>query len=104
MHFTTIFTSTLLLFGSALAQSQDHPSGTSDGTTETTSTSASEKSTSEAAATPTNTAGIKVHVVKVSDVNAGLFFSPNNIQAAKGDMVQFQFFPRVSRDSISHPA
>jgi len=38
-------------------------------------------------------ADIKVHVVKVGNANATLVYSPNNIVAAVGDMVQFQFAP-----------
>ncbi|KAI0154278.1 Cupredoxin [Xylariaceae sp. FL1272] len=33
----------------------------------------------------------KIHVVSVSSTNKDLTFSPNNIQAAVGEMVQFQF-------------
>ncbi|KAI9782147.1 MAG: hypothetical protein M1816_001981 [Peltula sp. TS41687] len=110
MHFTTIFTSSLLLVGSALAQGQQDPYGNSGGmnmggmnmgsrTTPAAMSASTITSTvmsvSEAAATPTDgAAGTKVHVVKVGDVSGGLIFSPDNIKAAKGDMVQFQFYPR----------
>ncbi|KAI9675754.1 MAG: hypothetical protein M1817_001121 [Caeruleum heppii] len=35
-----------------------------------------------------------MHVVKVSNKNADLVFTPNDIKAAKGDMIQFQFYPK----------
>ena len=36
---------------------------------------------------------VSVQVVKVSNMNKTLVFEPNNIQAAPGSMVQFQFYP-----------
>ncbi len=36
---------------------------------------------------------VTVHVVTVGSMNGSLSYSPNNITAAKGDMVQFQFMP-----------
>lgn len=45
--------------------------------------------------------GVKVHVVQVSSTEkAVLKFSPNNVQAKVGDMVQFQFHTGVSKTSI----
>ncbi|CAG8980256.1 hypothetical protein HYALB_00013262 [Hymenoscyphus albidus] len=38
-------------------------------------------------------AGVKVHVVKVGGNNGTLKFQPDDIQAAVGDMIQFQFAP-----------
>ncbi|KAG4413152.1 hypothetical protein IFR04_013729 [Cadophora malorum] len=38
-------------------------------------------------------AGVTVHVVRVGSMNGSLAFYPNNIKAAVGDMVQFQFAP-----------
>lgn len=138
MHFTTIFTASLIFAGSALVQGQDDYNGgygrtntgssqgndasgegsqpsmytktdlvqktataasASSGTSEPESTStitSTLASVSEGAAAPTGTAGTRVHVVKVGDENGGLVFSPADIKAAKGDMVQFQFYPRVS--------
>jgi plastocyanin len=40
-----------------------------------------------------------VHVVQVGS-NGSLTFSPNNVIAAVGDLVQFQFNPKVS---LFHP-
>lgn len=36
---------------------------------------------------------VTVHVVTVGSMNGSLSYSPNNVVAAKGDMVQFQFMP-----------
>ncbi|PVH89560.1 Cupredoxin [Cadophora sp. DSE1049] len=38
-------------------------------------------------------AGVTVHVVRVGSMNGSLAYYPNNIKAAVGDMVQFQFAP-----------
>lgn len=38
-------------------------------------------------------AGVTVHVVRVGAMNGSLAYYPNNIKAAVGDMVQFQFAP-----------
>jgi len=35
-----------------------------------------------------------VHVVKVGSANGTLAFAPNNVVAAQGDMIQFQFAPQ----------
>jgi plastocyanin len=40
---------------------------------------------------------VKVHVVKVG-WNGQLSFSPENIQANPGEMVQFQYYPKVFSD------
>lgn len=37
---------------------------------------------------------VKVHVVKVG-WNGELLFSPENVKADVGDIVQFQFYPKV---------
>lgn len=39
---------------------------------------------------------VKVQVVKVSNKNGDLTFTPNNITAAVGSFVQFHFYPKVS--------
>ena len=38
----------------------------------------------------------KTHVVQVGGTNGSLVFLPADIQAAAGDLVQFQFHPKVS--------
>ena len=37
----------------------------------------------------------KTHVVQVGGTNGSLVFLPADIQAAAGDLVQFQFYPKV---------
>jgi len=47
-----------------------------------------------------------VHVVKVGNANGTLAYSPNNVQAKVGDMVQFQFAPAnhtVTQSTFAQP-
>jgi plastocyanin len=39
--------------------------------------------------------GVTTHTIQVGGPNGSLAFFPNNIKAAPGDMVQFQFHPKV---------
>lgn len=49
-----------------------------------------------AAATGAASAGnVATHVIQVGGPNGSLTFSPDNIKAAVGDLVQFQFHPKV---------
>lgn len=51
-------------------------------------------------------ADITVHVVKVGNANGTLAYSPNNVVAAVGDMVQFQFAPAnhtVTQSTFDNP-
>jgi plastocyanin len=63
-------------------------------------------STSVAPASPANTAGVigngqvAVWVVKVGGPNNELVFSPNSVTAKVGEMVQFQFYSKVSSFEI----
>ncbi|KAF8437847.1 Cupredoxin [Terfezia claveryi] len=48
----------------------------------------------------------KVHVVKVGDKDAKLIFTPDSLDAALGDSVQFQFYPTshsVVRSNFENP-
>lgn len=72
MQLINVLTTSILLAGGVIAE---HPSATS-GTT------------------PSEGGKIPLHVVKVSNKNGDLAFTPNVIQANKGDMVQFQFYPK----------
>lgn len=38
---------------------------------------------------------VATHIVQVGGPNGSLTFLPNNVQAAPGDLVQFQFNPKV---------
>jgi plastocyanin len=40
---------------------------------------------------------VNTHVIQVGGPNGTLVFSPENIAAQPGDLVQFQFNPKVSR-------
>jgi len=49
---------------------------------------------------------VTVHVVKVGGANGTLTYSPNNLVAAAGDMVQFQFAPAnhtVTQSTFDNP-
>ena len=38
---------------------------------------------------------VQMHVIKVSNKAGDLTFEPNNLEAAPGSLVQFQFYPKV---------
>ena len=46
---------------------------------------------------------LKMHVVQVGGPNGSLAFYPNNVAAQPGDMVQFQFHPKVCLVAVSAP-
>ena len=58
--------------------------------------SATDVSEAEGAAPSSGSDGTTVHVVSVGDKDGGLIFSPADIKAAAGDVVQFQFWPKVA--------
>ena len=54
----------------------------------------------------TSTGQVVVHAVKVGNANGSLTYSPNNIKANVGDMVQFQFAPNnhtVTQSTFAQP-
>ena len=56
--------------------------------------------------TGTSSGQVVVHVVKVGNANGSLEYSPNNIKANVGDMVQFQFAPNnhtVTQSTFAQP-
>lgn len=102
MHSVSTFVSVLCLATSAFAQyggSYDYgKSGDSSSTdasgSDVTPEAASASSPPDAnTATPSGT--VTVHVVKVSNKEGALKFEPNNLKAEVGEMVQFQFWPKV---------
>jgi len=63
-------------------------------------------STTSSASSSTSTGQVTVHVVKVGNANGTLAYSPNNIKANVGDMVQFQFAPNnhtVTQSTFAQP-
>ena len=53
---------------------------------------------------PTAMAGmVMTHVVQVGGPNGSLTFSPSNVVAQPGDLVQFQFHPKVRVITAHHP-
>jgi plastocyanin len=38
---------------------------------------------------------VNTHIIQVGGPNGSLAFFPNNVKAAAGDLVQFQFHPKV---------
>ena len=84
MHFFSTVTASLLLASGAVAQTAEMAGTTS--------------SSSTTGPMPAAGATVNVHIVTVSDpTGKKLQFSPNNIQANVGEMVQFQFQGGVSR-------
>jgi plastocyanin len=62
--------------------------------------------TTSSAMASISTGQITVHVVKVGNANGTLAYSPNNIKANVGDMVQFQFAPNnhtVTQSTFAQP-
>lgn len=54
----------------------------------------------------TGTGQAKVHTVQVGDKDGGLKFYPEQLDAAVGDMVRFQFYPKshsVARSAFTNP-
>jgi len=50
-------------------------------------------SSAASASSGTPSGSVQVHVVQVGNSNGSLVYSPSNVKAAVGDMVQFQFAP-----------
>jgi plastocyanin len=94
MHFTTAVVSTLALASSALAQYASAPAPVSANPANPTPLP------------PAPPGEVAVQVVKVSDANGTLAFSPNNIMAPVGSMVQFHFYPKnhsIVQAAFSNP-
>ena len=54
------------------------------------------QSTTASSGPATPSGSVKQHVVQVGDASGALKFYPDTVTAATGDLVQFQFYPRVS--------
>lgn len=101
MYTPMMLLATLALASGALAQygggssygSGSSGSGSSSGGNSAVASSVAASPVSSGTASPSGQ--VKVHVVKVSNKKGDLTFEPNNLQAAAGDMVQFQFYPKV---------
>ncbi|KAI9842697.1 MAG: hypothetical protein M1837_006982 [Sclerophora amabilis] len=96
MQLTTLL-SGLAFAGVALAT---HPKGYGDAGADSGATAAAASApapaSTGAAAPPAespSSGGVTVHVVKVSNKDKDLVFCPNDIKAAVGELVQFQFYP-----------
>jgi len=100
MHFMKSIVTSLLLVGNGLATnmytSMAAEMGMSTEMAMTATAAAAMAATSTMAASMGTEA---VHVVQVGS-NGSLTFSPNNVIAAVGDLVQFQFNPKVG---LFHP-
>ena len=60
-----------------------------------TSSASGESATGTSGSGSNGNGQVKVHVVRVGSMDGGLAFVPNDLKAEKGDMVQFQFMPKV---------
>lgn len=99
------FAISLSLVGSALAEygsgsTPNYGSGAGDSSSvvaPSASTSSSLTAMRSASASGSSCSGgsTSVHVVRVSNKSGNLVYEPNDIKAAVGTMVQFQFYPKV---------
>lgn len=48
---------------------------------------------------PSEAGTINTHVIQVGGPNGSLSFLPNNVKAQPGDLIQFQFHPKVCNES-----
>ena len=105
MHLIAPFVSSLLLARGVLAQYGDYgsssgmssstgSSGDSSGDSSGGSSTDSGSSSSDSGST-SSSSQVTVQTVMVSNKNGSLIYSPNNIEAAVGSLVQFQFYPKV---------
>ena len=100
MHFITSIATSLLLVGNGLATNMYTSIAAEMGMSTETAATATAAAAMAAASTVAASMGMEtVHVVQVGS-NGSLTFSPNNVIAAVGDLVQFQFNPKVS---LFHP-
>ncbi|KAI4091262.1 MAG: hypothetical protein LQ344_004255 [Seirophora lacunosa] len=110
MYLSTSLLSTVLLAGGALATygadssyGSSSSGGYGSGSSGSDGTSSPKSSPAAFAGTATPSGQVKMHVVKVSNKAGDLTFEPNNLQAAAGSMVQFQFYPKEERGLITLP-
>lgn len=97
---------TLLALLPAVAMAQyGYDSDASDGgDSSSAAAAATTTTTAAAAAASSSSSASNVHVVKVGD--GGLTFSPSDIKASVGDVVEFHFFPKahsVAQSSFDKP-
>jgi plastocyanin len=113
MLFRSTLAAAVLLVSGAVAQYPPAPAAASS-TTAAGAAAASTPVASTAAAAATGSSPddsspsgtVSVQVVKVSDESGSLTYSPNNIQAAPGSMVQFHFYPKnhsVVQSTFANP-
>lgn len=101
MYLSALLLSTIFLAGGALATyGTDSSYGSGSSGSDSTSSPASSPAAFAGTATPSGQ--VMMHVVKVSNKAGSLTFEPNNLQAAAGSMVQFQFYPKVKHPSLLH--
>ena len=96
MYFSRSFIASALLgLGAATTHMGEMPAG-GLATSSTSALAASETPASAPAAQQSGSAGtVATHVVQVGGPNGSLTFSPENVKASVGDLVQFQFHPKV---------
>lgn len=93
MHFTSTVASSLLLAGGALATYGS--GGMEMGASSAASTPSAAGAAPAASASAASGDQVQVQVVQVGGAGGALTFTPNDIQAPVGSMVQFQFNPMV---------
>jgi plastocyanin len=93
MQFSTLALAALSI-GSSLGMSPEH------------NTNIISKINTDAISTVSAQSAVTVHVIKVGSTNGTLAYFPNNIKAAVGDMIQFQFAPAnhtVTQSTFDQP-
>ncbi|KAF2124840.1 hypothetical protein P153DRAFT_361005 [Dothidotthia symphoricarpi CBS 119687] len=104
MFFPRVFLLSAVL-GFAVAQSSSTistPSASELLASSTASGSSTSSSTTASASGASQSGQVATHVVEVGGVNGSLIFSPSNVKAQAGDLVQFQFYARVQHHHIPH--
>lgn len=101
MYPVSTFVSVLCLATSAFSQYGGYDYGSNSDTSSTDASGSNVTPEAAPASSPPdiNTAPpagtVNVHVVKVSNKDGALKFEPNNLKAEVGELVQFQFWPKV---------
>lgn len=103
MYFTKSFIVSALVGFTAAQSSVSSQSIAASETLSSTANSTASAPLTSSTSMPSG-AGLVTHTVQVGGPNGSLAFYPSNIQAKAGDMVQFQFHPKVRLHKYTHLA
>ena len=103
MYFSKSFIISALV-GFAAAQSSVSSASIAASETKTSTTNSTSTASGSTSAATGSTGSLVTHTIQVGGPNGSIAFFPNNIKANAGDMVQFQFHPKVRlREKIHSP-